>query len=102
MLPALVLTTLPVSDPFPVPCMLNVPAPRSVRFPTPENVPARLVTVPVLAPFRVHVAFVALSVPVPVSSCFLIVLQQTLAMFAALAAVAGVVVVVPLIVVRVA
>ena len=85
MLPALVLTTLPVSDPFPVPCMLNVPAPRSVRFPTPENVPARLVTVPVLAPFSVHVAFVALSVPVPVSAVFSNDVQLTVPLLPALA-----------------
>jgi len=50
MLPALVLTTLPVSDPFPVPCMLNVPAPVSVRLPKPVQKYVPLL--PAFAPVR--------------------------------------------------
>src|SRR5207237_5061436 len=69
MLPGFVLTRLPVIEPSPVPCMLNVPAARSVRFAIPENAPDRFVTVPVFAPFSVHVAPVAFSVPVFAVSC---------------------------------
>src|SRR5438105_1125430 len=69
MLPGFVLTILPVTLPSPVTCMSNVPAARSVRFVIPENVPERFVTVPVFAPFNVHVAPVAFSVPVLAVSC---------------------------------
>ena len=64
MLPGFVLTRLPVIKPFPVPCMLNVPAPRSVTFAMPENVPERFVTVPVFEAFNLHTALLACSVPV--------------------------------------
>ncbi len=70
MLPAAVLTMLPVTLPSPVPCMLNVPAPRSVRFPMAVNGPVRPVTVPVFEPFSVQVAPVAFSVPVVLSVRF--------------------------------
>src|SRR6266404_1071466 len=74
----------PLIDPLPLPCILNVPVPRSRRLPMPANAPERLVTEPAFAPFSVHVALVARSVPMLRSVRFSIDVQLTAPLLPAL------------------